>query len=102
MRTLTIRRDKGWADRLRSYQIFVDDADIGLLAPGSELQVEVDDGSHSIYAKIDWCSSRQLEIEPSSRDRTVTIRNALRGSRLLLALPYILFNRRGYLVAEVA
>jgi hypothetical protein len=42
--SLTVRRDKGWADRLRKYRIILDGDEIGQLGEGEVLRQEISDG----------------------------------------------------------
>lgn len=101
MPTLTVLRDKGWVDKLRKYRIMLDGVEIGKLGEGAALHKQLTDGPHVIDAKIDWCGSQPLRIEAQSEDKTVLVRSALRGWRVLLAVFYVIFNRRGYLILEL-
>jgi hypothetical protein len=101
MPTLTVQRDKGWADKIRKYRILLDGAEIGRLGEGEVLHQQITNGPHVIEAKIDWCGSRPLHFNAQSEDKVVLVRSALRGWRLLLGIFYVLFNRRGYLLLEL-
>ena len=101
MPTLTIRRDAGWADKIRDYRIIVDEAEIGRLSEGAEMSRSVPSGPHVLEARIDWCGSRPLHFDVRSEDLMVIVRSGLRGWRVFLATYYILFERRAYLKAEL-
>ena len=101
MPTLTVRRDKGWADKIRMYRILVDGVEIGQLGEGEVLRQEISYGPHVMEAKVDWCGSRPLRFEAQSADQVVLVRSTLRGWRTFLALFYVIFNRDGYLTLEL-
>lgn len=67
MPTLTVQRDKGWADKIRKYRILLDGAEIGRLSEGQVLRQQITGGPHFVEAKIDWCGSRPLHFEAVSR-----------------------------------
>ena len=99
MPTLTVRRDRGWSDKLRKYRVIVDGVVIGQLAEGGELRHTLDEGTHVIEARIDWCGSPTTQFDAAG-DAVMLVRSALRGWRVLLTLFYVLFNPRGYLTVE--
>lgn len=99
--TLTVRRDKGYADKLRKYRILLDWVEIGHLAEGAVLRKDISEGLHVVEARVDWCGSQPLELDARAREQVVVVRGALRGWRLMLALFYVIFNRRGYLTLEL-
>jgi hypothetical protein len=100
MATLTLRRDKGWADKIREYRILIDGAEVGRLGENDVLHHELSDGPHLIEARVDWCGSQPLRLEAASGDSDILVRSALRGWRVLFPLINIVFNRRGYLLLE--
>lgn len=101
MSTLTVQRDIGWADKLRKYQIFVDDKEIGKIGEGEILRQQITPGQHVIEAKIDWCGSQPLQFTVNSEDRVVLVRSELRGLSVFLALYTVIFNTREYLKLEL-
>lgn len=102
MVTITVHRDKGYADKLRKYQVLLNGVEIGRLAEGDKLVHQVSEGRHVIEAKVDWCGSKPLSFEANANDVSVTVKSALRGWRVLLAGLYAIFNRRGYLTLELS
>lgn len=101
MATLIVRRDKGYADKLRYYRIMLDGLEIGQIAEGTELRQDISEGPHVVEAKIDWCGSQPLEFHALAGDQVVIVRSALRGFRLFLVFVYVFFNKRGYLTLEL-
>jgi hypothetical protein len=102
MVTITVHRDRGWADKLRKYQILLDGVEIGRLAEGNMLVHQVGEGRHVVEAKVDWCGSQPLSFEANADDVSITVKSALRGWRVFLAGFYPIFNRRGYLTLELS
>jgi len=100
MPLLTVRRDQGWADKLRKYRIILDGVEIGQLAEGAVLSQEITDESHILEARIDWWGSQTLCFEPQASSKVVLVKSALRGWGLL-GLIYVIFNRRRYLALEL-
>lgn len=60
--TLNLVRPTQWCDRLRNYRILVDGEEVGRLAAGAELRVELPEGEHEVVAKIDWARSNRLPL----------------------------------------
>jgi hypothetical protein len=60
MPLLEIRRDRGYADRLKRYEVWVDDSVVGELRDGEVKQFPVASGEHELRIKIDWCGSRPV------------------------------------------
>ena len=96
-----MQRDKGWADKLRNYQILLDGVKIEELGEGARVLHQIDVGRHVIEATVDQCGSQPLSFEANAEDVVVTVKSALRGWRVFLSLFYIIFNRRGYLIVEL-
>ena len=101
MATLTVRRDKGYADKIRKYRILLDGVEVGRLAEGAVLREEISEGPHVVEARVDWCGSPPLQFDAQAGEQVVLVRSALRGWRVMLASFYLIFNRRGYLHIEL-
>jgi len=101
MATLTVRRDKEWADKLRKYRILLDGTEIGRLGQGDLISQQVTAGPHSVEAKIDWCGSKPFCFVAGSGDIVILVRSGLRGWDKLLILYYIIFDRHGYLTLHL-
>jgi hypothetical protein len=81
MATLTVRRDKGYADKFRKYRIRLDGLEIGQLAEGTVLCQDINEGPHVVEAKIDWCGSQPLDFHALAGEQVLLVRSALRGWR---------------------
>ena len=98
MAILRIKRDAGWHDKLRAYKLFLDGAKVGLLKEGEQLTLRIPSGNYRIIAKIDWCSSPEVECDISENE-TIEFRccSALRGFQLVFAPLFVLFFKNRYL-----
>lgn len=64
MTKIIVRREKAiWQDRGRQYIILLDGCEIGRVSNGAELEFDVEPGKHAVQMKIDWCHSRQFDID---------------------------------------
>ena len=50
-------------DRKRAYRVFIDDAKVGKIKSGETKVFQVSPGRHDLQLKIDWCSSRKLQVD---------------------------------------
>lgn len=101
-RTATIRIDRTnnrWNDRLRSYDVMIDDGYAGRIKRGETVQVPVLPGTHHVYLTIDWCRSRTIAAQPAPGE-TVTVTCSARPA--LLAFFYITFGYQRYIRLETA
>jgi hypothetical protein len=100
---LAVQRGKGWRDKIRKYRILIDGVEIGRLAEGETIIRDVEDGSHVLEARIDWCGSPQFRFEARSEHVVVTVRSAHWSWRAFFFPFYTLFiNRHEYLALEIA
>jgi len=88
---ITIRRDSGYADYLRAYEVVLDGNVIGKIKNGQELELNVPSGQHELYLKIDWCRSNGVAFENNGSNVVFECGSSLRGLRILLAILYITF-----------
>lgn len=95
MSTLRLTRSAQFADLLRSYKIFVNDREVGALARGSVLEVEVPSGPLTIQARIDWGRSEPLVVEAAPKQRIEIQVSNHWGA--WLALWAVTFGARSYL-----
>lgn len=52
-----------WFDRVRKYQVLIDDAQVGLLPNGGELFFPLAPGPHRLQVLIDWTGSPALKFD---------------------------------------
>ncbi len=64
MSVVVIRRaHASWADRARKYRVLVDGGQRAEIGDDETVQIPVTPGQHVIRMKIDWCRSRDLQVD---------------------------------------
>ncbi len=100
MPTLKLLREKDWTnDVLRDYLVMIDGKEVAQIANGSELVVEVEQGTHQLKLKIDWCGSNEISFDIKN-DETLVFEcgSSLKGFRWFFhVFYYALFKPNGYL-----
>lgn len=76
---IILTRRSEWLNRLRSYKIFIDDAEAGTIKNGASEEFLISPGIHSIQCKIAWYSSPVfvVNIEKGSIEYLM-VRNGIR------------------------
>lgn len=95
MPVIKLHRENQFADKIRSYQIFVDEIQIGEIKSGSTKEFYVVEGTHKISLKIDWCGSGEIEFSIANEE-TIEFECG-NNTHLFLAFFYVLFARNKYL-----
>lgn len=99
MTTLNFTRPlKKWQDRLRGYDIFVDDNKVGTIRQGGAVALPVSPGPHTVQFKIDWCSSQVMHID--IREGSAIDISCGPNAKPWLALAYITLWREKYIWAQ--
>ena len=86
----------------RGYKIFIDGTHWGNIKNGEtkEFEIEIGNGSHFVYATIDWCRSKELlvEVNDSPVDLEVGARLTVRKSLIPgMFFLYMIIKRNDYL-----
>jgi len=89
--TLTITRGTSFADRLRIYQIILDGQTIGSIGIGETKSFPIELGDHALSVKLDWCQTHEKTFAVSDQNIAFTVESNLKGIKILLALPMLLF-----------
>lgn len=63
MPKLLIKRDSEWANRSRTFDLFLNGRKIGEIKDRQLLSFDIPEGNYELMARIDWCGSRPLKIE---------------------------------------
>lgn len=101
MATLTVSRDSGYADRLRAYAVILDGKKIGEVRNGETKEFPINSGAHEISMKIDWAGSRKLNFSATNGEPlSFQVKSNLRGLKVVLALWYVIFTPKSYLLLE--
>jgi hypothetical protein len=81
----------------------VDGADMGVVGSGSDFQVELPAGQHTVVARIDWCSSNVVSLDVGENSwHDLEVGSNLRGWRLYLGFLYVTVWRSHYLYLSPA
>ena len=95
---IKIKRDSGYVDRLRAYKVVVDGNVVGEIKNGQQIELDVSQGKHELFLKIDWCRSNVVEFESDgSSDIEFECGSNLRGLKILLSIVYVTFLRSKYI-----
>lgn len=97
---IIIKRDSGYADRLRAYKIILDGKIIGKIKNNETVELSVSEGFHSIHMTVDWCRSNIVNFESDREVITFDCKSSLRGFQILFAIFYITFLRNQYIRLE--
>ncbi len=99
MALLKIVRDSGYADRLRTYKVVLDNKEVGKVGDGKTIEFAISAGQHSLSLKIDWCGSNTIQFTALDGDViTFDAKSNLRGPRIWAALWRALFARNSWIV----
>ena len=97
MTTLKIKRDKGWADKVRSYKIVLDGKVIENIKEGESKELNIDAGQHELFCKIDWSRSNKVQFDINNNEsKDFKIQSSLRGFKAILAIVYYIFLPHKY------
>ncbi len=94
---ISITRGNHYADRLRKYKIFIDDACIGEISNNETKKFALSPGKHSLYFQIDWCKSNTLTIASDKSTKFFRIDPNVKPWTLLFV---IIFMKDKYLIAR--
>ena len=95
---IRISRQTRYPDSLRSYKIYIDDIYCGDIKDGEIKELDIENGEHSIYLKIDWCRSKKLNFIVNSNELLeFYCGNSMHGLKWLLVFVYITFLKNCYL-----
>ena len=87
MATLTITRTSEYVNMARDYGIYIDDLKVGKISNGENMEIVVEPGMHTIYAKIDWCYSPTLTFTIDQTGSTTFKVGAFKFATLFLIIP---------------
>ena len=66
MATIRIKRTSEYNNKMRTYKIYIDGQNVGTISNGETKEFQTTEGQHSMFAKIDWCSSPEILISLSN------------------------------------
>lgn len=97
MAQIRINRLSGYSNKFRKIKLVLDHQEIAELKDGEIKILNVSPGTHTIKAEIDWCQSNEIEITIREGETKELV---LKGTNPFLALYYITFGRKNYLLLE--
>lgn len=101
MLVINIKRESGYADKLRAYKVQVDGTVIGTIADGESKDFDVQPGAHTLRLTVDWAGSNVVEFQ-SGQKKVIHFRcgSRAKGSKILLAVVYSFFLFKKYIELE--
>lgn len=99
---IRISRQTRYIDSLRNYEIYIDDRYYADIKDGEIKELDIENGKHSIYLKIDWCKSKKLNFIVNSNELLeFNCGNSMKGLTCLFILIYITFLKNRYLFIKL-
>lgn len=98
MAIIKIKRDSGYADRIRVYHVMLDGQMVGKISNGESIEIAIEPGNHELFLKIDWCRSNKIDFVISADEiRAFDCGSSLIGIKVLLAIVYVTFLWNEYI-----
>lgn len=91
MTTIRLKRKSEVENKMRNFKILLNGKEIGKISDGELKDFSIEPGKHTLTAKIDWCSSKPLELNMSSNETMyVTVGSYRSSKKLLLFISFVL------------
>jgi hypothetical protein len=95
MSNIIIFRTSQRINSMREYDIYVDEQKINTIGNGEQKKIEVPQGKHEIYIKIDWCKSKKLNvILIEGQELKLKCGSEIIGIKQFFALFYLFFPNK--------
>ncbi len=96
MSKLIIHRNHQWYSGPRDFNIYLDNRKIGEVGNGDTKEFKISDGSHILFAKIDWFESERIEIElKNGKTQNVNLKSSNLSKfkiPILLIFPFLVYQ----------
>lgn len=90
MYKITIARTSQRVNSMREYDIYLDGQKINAISNGETKTIEVSNGNHEIYLKVDWCKSKKLNINlAEGQELKLKCGSKITGVKQIFSLFYI-------------
>lgn len=90
MYKITIVRTSQRVNSMREYDIYLDGQKINAISNGETKTIEVSNGNHEIYLKVDWCKSKKLNINlAEGQELKLKCGSKITGIKQIFSLFYI-------------
>ena len=74
MTKISIERSSEFLNWIRDYQIYIDGKKVGTIENGGSKDFEVEEGNHTVEARIDWCGSPKVAVAiENGETKTLTV-----------------------------
>lgn len=90
MAVIVINRTSEYINRLRDYGVYIDGRKVGTIANGETKEFNLSSGHHSVFAKIDWCTSPTLSVNISDVDTKYLKVGGFKNAKWLMPISLIL------------
>ncbi|MCW3787449.1 hypothetical protein [Plebeiibacterium sediminum] len=74
MGQIIIKRSSEWYNKYRKINLYIDNIKVDSIVDGELKTYEIEDGSHILKAKIDWCGSNKLTIDTNASEVHVNLK----------------------------
>ena len=101
---IEVTRPKQFADMARDYHLLVDGKEIAVIRRGTTQTIALPEGSKTLKAVIDWCSSPDFQVS-DIRSGKVVVKNSFASNffkSIFLPLYYISLGKERYLKIETS
>lgn len=71
MAKIRIERNSEWNNKARAIGIYINGEIAGAINDGETKEYPIENGSHEVYAKIDWCSSQKVKLNISENETVI-------------------------------
>ena len=100
MSKIIISRTSQRSNFMRGYDIYIDNERIDAINNGKKKIIEVSQGNHEIYMKIDWCKSKKLNVNlTKGQELNLKCGSKITGIKQVFVLLYI-FSPLKYLYLD--
>ena len=100
---IRLSRGNFYVDKLRAYKIYIDDVYCGDIKDGEVKDFAAPSGKHTVYAKIDWCTSNKLDVVVSDGVLELEVSPSLRREKVMvpfIEFYYVIFKKNEYLLLK--
>lgn len=95
MPKIIISRTSQYVNSMREYDIYIDKEKVAVINDGEKKIIEVSQGNHEIYIKIDWCKSKKLNVNlTEGHDVNFKCGSEITGIKQAFALLYVFLHHK--------
>jgi hypothetical protein len=87
---IIVKRDSGWSDSIRDYQIMLDGVLAAKISDGQTIELDAPVGRHTLQARIDWSRTELIEFTLGDAPATFEVFSKVRGLKVLLTIVFVI------------